>query len=86
MSRSGIKVLPLSHVTGLAACATTPWLHPIKQLALWIRNKRRIRRAVNELMALDDRMLTDIGLTRGQVEQAARRGRSLAPLDGIARI
>jgi hypothetical protein len=30
---------------------------------------------MNELMALDDRMLADIGLTRGSVEHAVRYGR-----------
>jgi uncharacterized protein YjiS (DUF1127 family) len=78
MSRSGTEALPLSHVTGgLASSGTNLRLHPVKQLAAWIRNKRRFRRAMNELMALDDRLLADIGLTRGQVEQAARQGRSL---------
>ena len=34
-----------------------------------------LRRSVEELMALDDRMLADIGLTRGNVEYAVRYGR-----------
>ena len=87
MNRSGTEALPLPHVTGgLAASGTNPWLHPIKRLAAWIRNKRRIRRAMTELMALDDRMLADIGLTRGQVGHAARHGRSFAPMDDVARL
>lgn|SRR5262245_4917906 len=44
------------------------------RLIAWFRNERRIRRGVDELMALDDRMLSDIGLTRGSVEHAARYG------------
>jgi hypothetical protein len=39
-------------------------------------------------MSLDDRMLSDIGLTRGKIEQAARHGRPDKPkaifTDGLA--
>lgn len=37
---------------------------------------RELRRAVKELMALDDRILRDIGLRRSEVKLAARFGRS----------
>jgi uncharacterized protein YjiS (DUF1127 family) len=36
---------------------------------------RRVRRRTAELMALDDRLLADIGLTRGQIVHASRFGR-----------
>ena len=44
------------------------------RLIAWFRNELRIRRGIDELMTLDDRMLSDIGLTRGSIEHAARYG------------
>jgi uncharacterized protein YjiS (DUF1127 family) len=47
---------------------------------VWLRAPqmaaRELRRTVKELMALDDRILCDIGLRRSEVELAARFGRS----------
>ena len=40
-----------------------------------IRKNRQIRRDLEELLALDDRLLADIGLHRCDVEYAARYGR-----------
>jgi uncharacterized protein YjiS (DUF1127 family) len=45
-----------------------------KQWAEWFRSERHIRRATNELMTLDDRMLADIGLTRADLAYGARYG------------
>jgi uncharacterized protein YjiS (DUF1127 family) len=45
--------------------------------ARWARGlaaKQRLRSAVRELQRLDDRMLADIGVTRGQIESAVRDG------------
>jgi uncharacterized protein YjiS (DUF1127 family) len=59
--------------------ATEPWraalADSIKRWVAGIKNERRVRGAVNELAALDDRMLADIGLTRDDVTYAARHGR-----------
>ena len=46
-----------------------------RQLA-WISHQRRIRRDTNMLMEFDDRMLADIGLSRGEILYAVRRGRT----------
>ena len=40
---------------------------------------RRTRRQASELMALNDRMLADIGLTRGDVTRLARGGWGMLP-------
>jgi uncharacterized protein YjiS (DUF1127 family) len=37
--------------------------------------RRALRRAERELMSLDDRMLHDIGVTRGEIPAAVRRAR-----------
>jgi uncharacterized protein YjiS (DUF1127 family) len=44
---------------------------------LWSRalRERKNRWAIAELLALDDRMLKDIGLSRGEIDHAARHGR-----------
>jgi uncharacterized protein YjiS (DUF1127 family) len=75
MRTSSIDPVALPRDAVAPLSATARQLHPLKRLTAWIRNKRRIHRGMKELMALDDRMLADIGLTRAQVEHAARRGR-----------
>jgi uncharacterized protein YjiS (DUF1127 family) len=55
---------------------------PIKHWIAWIGSRRRLRRDVKELMALDDRILRDIGLNRSDVEHAARYGRAFDRLQG----
>ena len=45
---------------------------------------RRVRRAIQEVARLDDRMLKDIGIHRSEIERAVRRGR--APLRTRAQI
>lgn len=45
--------------------------NPKRLLAEYVRN-RALRRAENELMALDDRMLSDIGLDRTEIGSAVR--------------
>jgi uncharacterized protein YjiS (DUF1127 family) len=46
--------------------------HAVAAVARW----HRLRRDTRRLMALDDRMLRDIGLNRGEVERAVRGGRA----------
>jgi uncharacterized protein YjiS (DUF1127 family) len=50
-------------------------LAPIGRLIGWITAEYGIRRAIEELATHDDRMLADIGLSRSDVEYAARFGR-----------
>ena len=40
----------------------------------WLEARRRTRRAIDQLMAMDDRMLADIGVSRGEILHAARHG------------
>ncbi|HYZ48540.1 MAG TPA: DUF1127 domain-containing protein [Sphingomonas sp.] len=41
----------------------------------WLRMWHQMRRAIRDVAALDDRMLADIGLSRGAVVYAVVRGR-----------
>ncbi len=50
----------------------------VAHLMAEIARKYRARRAVQELMGLDDRMLRDIGVGRGAIERAVRSGRDPA--------
>jgi uncharacterized protein YjiS (DUF1127 family) len=47
----------------------------IRQGIAWIDSRRRLRRDIRELRALDDHILRDIGLCRSEIEYAARHGR-----------
>jgi uncharacterized protein YjiS (DUF1127 family) len=54
---------------------------PIKGGIRWIGTRRRMRRDIEELKALDDRLLRDIGLSRSEVEYAVRFGRLPTGID-----
>jgi uncharacterized protein YjiS (DUF1127 family) len=45
----------------------------VMRLAGWMGEQRRYRRTMNELSALTDRELEDIGLSRGDIESVAQR-------------
>ena len=45
------------------------------RLAAAISHELRIRRDIRQLMAMDEHMLRDIGLTRADIGRAARYGR-----------
>lgn len=47
----------------------------IRQGIAWIDARRQLQRDVKELVALDDRILRDIGLNRSDIDNAARYGR-----------
>jgi hypothetical protein len=50
-------------------------LHWAIGLGILLAREIRIRRDMRKLAELDDRMLSDIGLARTQIEPAARHGR-----------
>jgi uncharacterized protein YjiS (DUF1127 family) len=53
---------------------TTILMKSIKQAISRIGSERRINRKIGELMALDDRMLADIGISRSNIEYVVRHG------------
>jgi uncharacterized protein YjiS (DUF1127 family) len=55
---------------------------PIKRGIAWIGSRRRLRRHIEELMALDDHTLRDIGLNRSEVKYAGRCDRVVPSLQG----
>jgi uncharacterized protein YjiS (DUF1127 family) len=46
----------------------------LAQAAAAVSRWHRLRRDARRLMALDDRMLRDVGLSRGEIERAVRGG------------
>jgi uncharacterized protein YjiS (DUF1127 family) len=45
----------------------------VMRLSSWVGERRRYRQTMNELSALTDRELDDIGMTRGDIESVAQR-------------
>jgi uncharacterized protein YjiS (DUF1127 family) len=56
-----------------AAPTTNPG--PFAAMLHWLHRRYVAARAANELAALDDRMLADLGLSRGQITGAVRAHR-----------
>ena len=78
MSSSTIET-PMVRRAGVTSdSGPTALATPVKQGSTWIASRGRLRRDVKELRALDDRILCDIGLSRGEVEYATRRPRESA--------
>ena len=76
MSTSTIEA-PVARRTDLNTASWPAALaRPLKQGIAWIGFRRRLRRDVREMMALDDRILRDIGLNRSDIDCAARYGRA----------
>lgn len=52
------------------------WLRvEARALAMALRRRRQQRQALHALSALDDRMLRDLGLDRGQIQAVVETGR-----------
>ena len=48
------------------------WLLILRGILAWIGNWRRLRQAERDLLALDDRLLNDIGVSRCDIPHAVR--------------
>jgi len=66
---------------GMDAVATAI-ARPVEGIAARIARRPARARAIAELEALDDHLLEDIGLRRGDIREAVVIGRSLAPNSG----
>jgi uncharacterized protein YjiS (DUF1127 family) len=76
MSNSIVEI-PRARRAGLNSDSwSTALARPIKKGIAWIGDRRRLRRHFEELRALDNRTLRDIGLSRSELEYGARYGRS----------
>ena len=60
---------------GLRPAHSTGWLSGLRA---GLRRRLLERRTRNDLMALSDRELDDLGLTRGQIPEVARRAAETA--------
>ena len=79
-------VAPLARGAVLnAESLPAPLPRAMKQAIARIASRRRLRRDIDELRALDDRMLRDIGLRRGDIEYAVRYGRPFDRLNDCRR-
>jgi uncharacterized protein YjiS (DUF1127 family) len=66
----GIHSSP-ARATGLIASS----FNAIMRAARGLTRRHRERRGIEELLRMDDRLLADIGITRGEAEHMVRNGR-----------
>ena len=57
----------------------------ISDLAAGLAREIRVRRDLRIVSGLDDAMLRDIGIARGELERAVRYGRATEPAGSVAR-
>ena len=77
------KVHPLSeaqmsdagHAVGEGLTLMRKALLRFSRILIAVAEERGRRRAIQELRRLDNHMLADIGIKRGEIEQAVRKGR-----------
>jgi uncharacterized protein YjiS (DUF1127 family) len=74
MSSSTIETLVARRAELNGDSWPTALTRSIKQGIARMGSRRRMRRHVEELMALDDRLLADIGQRRGEVEYLLQHG------------
>jgi len=60
---------------GIARHAITRLLAVLKRMEAAIQAELAVRRASEELAGMNDHMLRDLGITRGEIEGAVRRSR-----------
>jgi uncharacterized protein YjiS (DUF1127 family) len=80
-----ISIIDVPQLSGVKPTTTCSWLTVLPRLAkhqiVRIMERRRLRRSADALLAMDDRILADIGLHRCEVAYAARYGRRPADED-----
>src|SRR5215475_5415462 len=82
----GISIVDTARApSGVEPISARSWVAILARLArrqiVQIRERRRMRRDAEALLAMDDRSLADIGLRRCEVEFATRDGRRTARAD-----
>jgi len=60
---------------GIAAAARL-LVSPLARAARWLQGVQRHRAARRELRAMDDRMLADLGITRHDIDEVVRNGKT----------
>jgi uncharacterized protein YjiS (DUF1127 family) len=77
MSSSTIETRT-SRIDGLGAVSWRDLLvNSIRRRFGRLESELRLRRDLDDLMSLDDRILADIGLSRGEIDYVVRHGRRL---------
>jgi uncharacterized protein YjiS (DUF1127 family) len=69
VSTREMRITAPATTAGLAMVANT-----ISRCVAWVRHQQSIRRDIATLMALDDHLLADMGLSSNTIRQAVRNG------------